>query len=102
MDGVIYTYPKPAAGQAAFAEKYRAAYGKDPQGPAAANAYDAVRIIAEALRSGAHSGEEVQKALMEIEIPGTFIGTLDFNEKHQVHGGEFEVKTIRDGKFTTL
>ena len=102
MDGVIYTYPKPAADQASFAEKYRTAYGKDPQGPAAANAYDAVRIVAEALRSGAKSGKEVQAALMEIEIPGTFIDTLDFNEKHQVHGGEFEVKTVRGGKFTAL
>lgn len=102
MDGVIYTYPKPAAGQEAFTEKYRAAYGKDPQGPAAANAYDAVRIVAEALKSGARSGEEIQKALMEIEMPGTFIETLDFNDMHQVHGGEFEVKTVRGGTFTAL
>lgn len=102
MDGVIYTYPKQAAGQAGFVEKYRVAYGKEPQGPAAANAYDAVRILAKAIETGARSGEEIQAALMGLEMPGTFIGTLDFNEKHQVHGGEFEVKTVRQGKFTVL
>lgn len=102
MEGVIYTYPKPSAGQAAFIEKYRAAYGEDPQGPAAANAYDAVRMVAEALRSGAQTGEEVQAALMDMKLPGTFTSELDFNEKHQIGGGEFEVKTVRNGAFVPL
>ena len=99
MDGVIYTYPKAFAGQAAFKEAYRAKYSADPQGPAAANAYDAVRMIAEALRQGARTGAEIQTSLLGMKIPGTFTSELSFNEKHQVHGGEFEVKTVRNGAF---
>lgn len=99
MDGVIYTYPQATDRQKEFIAKYRKKYNEDPQGPAAANAYDAVRMLAEAVRQGARTGSEIQQKLMAIAIPGTFIDVLNFNEKHQVRGGEFQVKTVRDGKF---
>lgn len=99
MDGVIYTYPAVIDRQAQFIVDYRAKYGVDPQGPAAVNAYDATRIVIEALKRGAWTGEEIQTKLMKITIPGTFINTLDFNEKHQIQGGDFIVKTIRNGQF---
>lgn len=102
MDGVIYTYPQATDRQKEFIAKYRKKYNEDPQGPAAANAYDAVRMFAEALRQGARTGSEIQKKLMAIKIPGTFIDELSFNEKHQVKGGEFEVKTIKNGQFVPL
>ena len=102
MDGAIYTYPKIPASKEAFSEKYRAIYKKDPQGPAAANAYDAVRMIAEAFKNGAVTGTEIQEKLMAMTIPGTFAHELRFDAKHQVEGGDFEVKTVRNGAFVSL
>jgi branched-chain amino acid transport system substrate-binding protein len=104
MEGVIYTYPKAAAGQAAFASAYRAKYGRDPEGPAAVNAYDAVRIVAEALRQAGEgaAGAAIQERLLSVAIPGTFTSELRFGEKHQVSGGEFEVKTVKSGQFAPM
>lgn len=102
MDGVIYTYPVATASQQAFKEAYRAKYRTDPQGPAAVNAYDAVRIVAEAVRSGAASGEEIRDALLTVRIRGAFINDLGFDAKHQIGGGDFEVKTVRNGAFVPL
>ncbi len=102
MDGVIYTYPVANAGQKAFKEAYRAKYGEDPQGPAAVNAYDAVRIIAVAMRTGATGGEALRDALMKARIKGAFVDDLGFDAKHQVGGGAFELKTVRNGTFVPL
>ncbi len=99
MDGVIYTYPVANEEQKAFKETYRAKYNEDPQGPAAVNAYDAVRIIVAAIGSGAKNGQEIRNALEKVRIKGAFIGDLGFDEKHQVLGGEFELKTVRNGAF---
>ena len=102
MDGVIYTYPVMSAGQTAFREAYRVKYQADPQGPAAVNAYDAVRIVVEAMRSGASTGEEIKNALLRVRIKGAFIPDFGFNAKHQIDGGDFEVKTVRNGAFVPL
>ena len=102
MDGVIYTYPVVNVGQEAFRAAYRTKYNADPQGPAAVNAYDAVRIIAEALRGGAVTGTEIRDALLRIRINGAFVPDLRFDEKHQVAGGVFEIKTVRNGAFVPL
>ncbi len=99
MDGVIYTYPVGNTGQEAFKKAYRAKYGEDPQGPAGVNAYDAVRIIAAAMGTGVRNGEELRDALMRTRIKGAFIDDLGFDAKHQVDGGEFELKTVRNGAF---
>jgi len=102
MDGVIYTYPIATSGQKTFKEAYYAKYTTEPQGPSAVNAYDAVRILVAALASGAEGGEDLRNTLLRTRIKGAFIEDLGFNEKHQVGGGTFEVKTIRDGAFVSL
>lgn len=102
MDGVIYTYPIATAGQKAFRDAYYAEYKENPQGPAAVNAYDAIRIVVEAMRSGAKTGEEIRDAFLRIRIKGAFIDDLGFNEKHQIEGGSFEVKTVRNSAFVPL
>ncbi len=102
MDGVIYTYPVANEGQKAFREAYHAKYGTEPQGPAAVNAYDAVYIVAEAMEGGAKTGAEIRDALLRVRIKGAFIPDLGFDAKHQVGGGEFEVKTVRNGAFVPL
>lgn len=102
MDGVIYTYPVSTAGQRTFKEAYYAKYKAEPQGPAAVNAYDAVRIVAEAIKASMQSGEELRSALLRTRIKGAFIDDLGFNELHQVGGGAFELKTVRNGAFVPL
>ena len=102
MDGVIYTYPVTNQGQETFRVAYQAKYQMDPQGPAAVNARDAVYILAEAMKGGAKTGTAIRDALLRARIKGAFIPDLGFNEKHQVSGGEFEVKTVRNGAFVPL
>lgn len=102
MDGVIYTYPIATVSQKAFADAYRVKYKADPQGPAAVNAYDAVVIFAEAVKNGAVKGIEIRDALLSVHIKGAFVDDLYFNEKHQIAGGAFEVKTVRNGAFIPL
>lgn len=99
MDGVIYTYPVESAGQKAFKEAYYAKYTKEPQGPAAVNAYDAVYIVVEAMKGGAKTGTEIRDALRTVRIKGAFVPDLGFDAKHQIEGGAFEVKTVRNGAF---
>ncbi len=102
MDGVIYTYPVANAGQKAFRERYYAKYATEPQGPAAVNAYDAVYVVAEAIKGGAKTGTEIRDALLGIRIKGAFVPDLGFDAKHQIEGGDFEVKTVRNGAFVPL
>ena len=101
LEGVIYTYPKGTESFDAFAKKYEIKYGVEPQGPSASNAYDAVNILAAAMKKGGTNGAELERALLEISIPGVTFDTLKFSDKHQVAGGEFEIKTIKDGAFVT-
>ena len=84
-----------------FEEKFKSKYGEDPDGYAATS-YDAVNIIAEAIRRGGYSSTGIQKAMLEIKnFPGvTGITTFDkFGEVdkpyHQfvVRGGEFKLYT---------
>jgi branched-chain amino acid transport system substrate-binding protein len=102
MDGVIYTYPVTNEGQKAFRTAYKAKYDADPQGPAAVNAYDAVYIVAEAMKGGAITGTEIRDALLSVRIKGAFVPDLGFDAKHQIEGGVFEVKTVRNGAFVPL
>jgi len=102
MDGVIYTYPVANERQEAFRDAYYAKYAAEPQGPAAVNAYDAVYIIAEAMKAGAKTGTEIRDALLSVRIKGAFVPDLGFDAKHQIEGGMFELKTVRNGAFVPL
>lgn len=102
MDGAVYTYPVANAGQKAFRDAYYAKYAAEPQGPAAVNAYDAVYIVAEAMKAGAKTGTEIRDALLAVRIKGAFVPDLGFDAKHQIAGGDFELKTVRNGAFVPL
>ncbi len=102
MDGVIYTYPVTSEGQQAFKDAYYGKYAAEPQGPAAVNAYDAVYIVAEAMKGGAKTGTEIRDALLSVRIKGAFVPDLGFDAKHQIEGGTFELKTVRNGAFVPL
>jgi branched-chain amino acid transport system substrate-binding protein len=102
LEGVIYTYPKGAGGYDAFAKKYKEKFGTEPEGPSASNAYDAVTVFVAAMKKGSVAGKELERALLETSIPGVTYDRLKFSDKHQVVGGEFEVKTVKDGKFVNV
>jgi len=99
LEGVIYTYPKAGKNSEQFLARYRKRFNSEPQGPSASNAYDAVNILVAAMKKGGTEGKVLERALLETSIPGVTYDTLQFSEKHQIAGGEFEIKTIKDGKF---
>ncbi|HLC32891.1 MAG TPA: ABC transporter substrate-binding protein, partial [Candidatus Nanoarchaeia archaeon] len=86
----------------AFVDSFTRKYGNAPVGVTAANAYDATRAVLETLKEGARSGEEIKQKLNELSLPGTFVDTLDFDEKGQVRDVLFEMKTVKDGTFVEV
>lgn len=60
-----------------FVDRYRRKYQIDPS-PFAAQAYDATRIIIEAIRKGATTGKAVRDQLMEIQEFPTLTGPASF------------------------
>lgn len=99
LDGMLYTYPITSGAYDDFSRKYKEKYNIEPQGPSAANAYDAVRLAIEALRKAGENGEKLQSALLNIKIAGTVMREMSFGENHGIRGGDFEIKTIRGGNF---
>ncbi len=86
----------PRLGNIGFIAKYTKEYGVEP-GLFAAQGYDAYKTLATAVQQDARSGEEIRKALLTMEFPGSS-GTVDFDENGNV-AGSFEVYVVKEGKF---
>lgn len=97
LDGVIYTYPITSGRYDEFSKKHQEEYNRAPAGQSTANAYDAFRVLIEAMRQG-----NLVETILHVKIPGTIAQEISFNEKHQISGGSFQVKTIRDGAFVEV
>lgn len=86
-----------------FAAAYRAAYGRDPDS-FAASGYDAVRLIARAVREGAADRASIREHLEEVGRAGGSgpfegaTGTLRFDERGDPADKEFAIGVIRDGR----
>jgi branched-chain amino acid transport system substrate-binding protein len=79
-----------------FRESYRMAYGEDP-GIYAAHGYDAMKILAEALRKGGTLPSDFEKGILGISsFPGV-TGSLQFDEKGDVQKYP-RVYRIKDGQ----
>lgn len=102
LDGVVYTHARATDEGRAFEERYSARYGDAPIGISGMNTYDATNILIEALRKTDGKREGLREALLEVSVPGAVTEEVRFDEKHQIVGIEFVVKTIRDGKFVEL
>lgn len=104
MEGVTYSFPKTAGNYEKFVAAYTAKHGSAPQGPSAANAYDAAVISIAAIENAGTdlSGESLKKKLETITLEGFSSNTLGFNENHQVKQAESLVKTVKDGKFVEV
>ncbi len=102
MEGVIYTRPQASGNQTTFTTEYQARYGSLPSGQSASNAYDATRVALAALTAHATTGVDLAAAIQSIDISGTAVPEIKFNQDHQLTGAAFELKTVRNGKFIVL
>jgi chaperonin GroEL len=57
-------------------------------------------ILIEALRKGPVS--DLNTNIMKVSVPGTTVKEVKFNEKHQVIGGGYVLKTVKNGEFVKL
>jgi branched-chain amino acid transport system substrate-binding protein len=86
-----------------FAERFRAAYGREPDSFAALG-YDAVQLLARAAAEGGSSRSAIRAYLDGVGRPGGTqpfegaSGTLRFDERGDPTGKAFAVGFIRDGK----
>ena len=102
-DRIYYTYPDTSNERyGEFVQKFEKKYGRTPVAASAPGAYDAARAVIATLDSGARTGTEIRDSLYELEIDGTIVETLSFNEKGQIKEAPFVIKTVRDGQFVIV
>lgn len=80
-----------------FVSAHKAAYEGAEPGPFAAQAYDAMTAILDAVESGAGTGEEIKNFLNDHSFEGV-TGMIDFDENGDV-GGVYQVFEAKDGAF---
>lgn len=87
-----------------FVERYQAAYGGEVPDLFSVIAYDAIHIIAEAIRIGGPTREGVLQGLRELEgVPSVKFGSVTFDlETRRVLNPEFIEMIIQDGQFVPL
>ena len=69
----------------AFVERYREAYPEDPIARGSANGYDAMSVVAEAIRiAGSTDAAAVRDALGQVSYEGIG-GPIEFDEQNQAH-----------------
>jgi branched-chain amino acid transport system substrate-binding protein len=98
--GVLGTFtqtPDMLEGEDAWINDYKALAGSDP-GPYATQAYDAVRVVAEAIKAAdSTDGEAIVKALEGIDGLSLFSGPLKFTPEHTLSEGGFVIVEAGDG-----
>ncbi|MCI1261777.1 MAG: branched-chain amino acid ABC transporter substrate-binding protein [Tetrasphaera jenkinsii] len=91
--------PSTIPGGEEWIAKYKKAFNADP-GPYSTQAYDAVRIAAEAVkRAGSTDGPAVIKALEGINDFKIFSGTLKFTPEHTLAEGGFDILVVKGKDF---
>ncbi len=98
-DGIIFSTVKPGAGPAftEFSSKYKNKYNKEP-GFLADFGFDALNVIAEAMRQGNFEGEEIKNFLYDLkDYPGAS-NTITFDSKGDVANSALVIKTIKNGE----
>jgi branched-chain amino acid transport system substrate-binding protein len=89
-----------------FESSYTKKYGRPPQYPSSVTAYDAIYVIASALReTNGASGPALRDAISETKnYPGSSLPYITFDEKGYsiTPDNSFEMQTVRDGKFVRI
>lgn len=98
---MFFSTPKQSEAFAAFAQRYEEAYDMEVAFPTAAAAYDAVRAAAAGMESAAEEGLALRDAIAGLEIKGTLLETIVFDEIGFIDTPEdaFEMQTVKGGAF---
>jgi branched-chain amino acid transport system substrate-binding protein len=101
-DGVLATMtqtPDTIPGAEGWIADYKKKFNTDP-GPYSTQAYDAVRVAAEAIgKAKSTDGKKVQKALEGIDGLKLFSGPLKFTSDHTLSAGGFQILGVKGGTF---
>ncbi|TDC37222.1 branched-chain amino acid ABC transporter substrate-binding protein [Micromonospora sp. 15K316] len=100
-EGVFATMtqtPETIQGAEKWIADYKSKFGAAP-GPYSTQAYDAVRVAAEAVtKAGSTDGDAVIKALEAIDGFPLFSGPLKFTPDHTLSSGGFQILVVGNGK----
>lgn len=93
--------PSTIPGGEAWIAKYKEKFNADP-GPYSTQAYDAVRVAAEAVKGagGSTDGKELIKSLEAIDGLELFSGKLKFTPEHTLSEGGFAILVVDGDDFT--
>jgi branched-chain amino acid transport system substrate-binding protein len=102
MEGVTFAtfgYPDPGSELDEFYERYRAAYGRRPDGSAAALGYQAIRVLEAAINKCESTAPgSLRRALRGAEVGGPL--PLSYPERRgAVPRVEIALVTVHDGRF---
>ncbi|WP_326639019.1 branched-chain amino acid ABC transporter substrate-binding protein [Streptosporangium sp. NBC_01755] len=91
--------PDTLEGAEGWIDAYKKKYGAEP-GPYSNQAYDAVRLAAEAVtKAGATDGTKVIAALEAIDGFPMFSGPLKFTPEHTLANGGFQILVVKGDRF---
>ncbi len=91
--------PQTIPGGEEWIAKFKEKTGAEP-GPYSPQAYDAVRVAAEALKqANSTKGEDIIKALQAIDGFEIFSGKLKFTEEHTLSEGGFDILVVKGSDF---
>jgi branched-chain amino acid transport system substrate-binding protein len=98
-NGVLFTFPASPSGLKydEFVEKYKKAYGKDPD-VYAAYSYDLMHIVFRSLRAGATTGVKLRDYLRSMDTYVGITGPTRFDQHGDVITKTFDKKTIINSK----
>jgi len=106
-DGLIYPTiadfdpSNPTPIQSAFIDHFRADFKTEPNW-AATHVHDAVLVIADAMRTGAMSGDEIRQQIDHTPFFDGVTGRISFDRNGDVVGKKAVMKTVKDGSFVIL
>ncbi|MEU4831758.1 branched-chain amino acid ABC transporter substrate-binding protein [Streptosporangium sp. NPDC023615] len=91
--------PDTLEGAEGWIDAYKKKFGTDP-GPYSNQAYDAVRLAAEAVtKAGGTDGTKVIAALEAVDGFSMFSGPLKFTPEHTLANGGFQILVVKDDAF---
>ncbi|GAB2831505.1 branched-chain amino acid ABC transporter substrate-binding protein [Actinoallomurus bryophytorum] len=92
--------PDTIQGAQGWIANYKQKFGAEP-GPYSTQAYDAVRVAAEAIKNAdSTDGDKIVTALEGINGFPLFSGPLKFTPQHTLTSGGFVILVVKNGKFT--
>jgi branched-chain amino acid transport system substrate-binding protein len=85
-------------GNRSFLDEYKATYGAEPANATGAQSYDAFMALAQVIKNGAKTGEDIKNALPAVEFQGKS-GLIKFDKYGDLAGGGYLVYTVKDKQF---